>query len=107
MLIPEQYGGLDFDLGTYLLVLEELAWGNTSVALSVAIHNGSVAGLLRWHGSDEQKQRWATRARLVRIARCVRALRAAYLVGHASAAHLPPVVKTPLLLDSSPMDSRP
>ena len=58
MLIPEQYGGLDFDLGTYLLVLEELAWGDASVALSVAIHNGPVAGLLRWHGSDEQKQHW-------------------------------------------------
>lgn len=58
MLIPEEYGGLDFDLGTYLLVLEELAWGDASVALSVAIHNGPVAGLLRWHGSDEQKQQW-------------------------------------------------
>jgi alkylation response protein AidB-like acyl-CoA dehydrogenase len=54
VLIPEQYGGLDFDLGTYLLVLEELAWGDASVA----IHNGPVAGLLRWQGSDEQKQRW-------------------------------------------------
>ncbi len=58
MLIPEQYGGLDFDLGTYLLVLEELAWGDASVALSVAIHNGPVAGLLQRYGSDEQKQRW-------------------------------------------------
>jgi alkylation response protein AidB-like acyl-CoA dehydrogenase len=58
MLIPEEYGGLDFDLGTYLLVLEELAWGDASVALSVAIHSGPVAGLLRRHGTDEQKQRW-------------------------------------------------
>ena len=54
MLIPGEFGGLDFDLGTYLLVLEELAWGDASVA----IHNGPVAGLLRWQGSDEQKQRW-------------------------------------------------
>ena len=44
MLIPEEYGGLDFDLDTYLLVLEELAWGDASVALSVAIHNGPVGG---------------------------------------------------------------
>ena len=58
MLIPEEYGGLDFDLGTYLLVIEELAWGDASVALSVAIHNGPVSGLLRRYGSDEQKQRW-------------------------------------------------
>ena len=58
MLIPEQYGGLDFDLGTYLLVLEELAWGDASVALSVAIHSGPVTGLLRRYGSEDQRQRW-------------------------------------------------
>ena len=58
MLIPEEYGGLDFDLDTYLLVLEELAWGDASVALSVAIHNGPVGGLLLRYGSDDQKQRW-------------------------------------------------
>ena len=58
MLIAEEYGGLDFDFGTYLLVLEELAWGDASVALSVAIHNGPVSGLLRRYGSDDQKQRW-------------------------------------------------
>jgi len=58
MLIPEEFGGLDFDLGTYLLVLEELAWGDASVALSVAIHNGPVSSLLLRYGSDEQKQRW-------------------------------------------------
>jgi len=38
MRIPESYGGLGFDLFTYLLVLEELAWGDASVALGVAIH---------------------------------------------------------------------
>jgi acyl-CoA dehydrogenase len=58
MLIPEQYGGLDFDLSTYLLVLEELSWGDASVGLSVAIHNGPVAGLITKHGSDGQKERW-------------------------------------------------
>ena len=58
MLIPEEYGGLDFDLDSYLLVLEELAWGDASVALSVAIHNGPVASMLRRYGSDDQKRRW-------------------------------------------------
>jgi len=61
MLIPEAYGGLDFDLSTYLLVLEELAWGDASVALSVAIHNGPVADLLMRHGTEEQKQAWLPR----------------------------------------------
>ncbi len=58
MLIPEEHGGLDFDLATYLLVLEELARGDASVALAVAVHNGPVATLLAKHASDEQKARW-------------------------------------------------
>jgi alkylation response protein AidB-like acyl-CoA dehydrogenase len=61
MLVPEEFGGLDFDLGTYLLVLEELAWGDASVALSVAIHNGPVVGLIRAHGTDAQKAAWLPR----------------------------------------------
>ena len=58
MLVGEEHGGLDFDITTYLLVLEELAWGDPAVALAVSIHNGPVAGLLQWHGTDEQKARW-------------------------------------------------
>lgn len=58
MLVPEEHGGLDFDIETYLLVLEELASGDASVALTVAVHNGPVASLLRRHGSEEQKRRW-------------------------------------------------
>ena len=58
MLIPEEHGGLGFELATYLTVLEELAWGDAAVALSVAIHNGPVVELLLRHGTDEQKLRW-------------------------------------------------
>lgn len=58
MLIGEEHGGLAFDVATYLVVLEELAWGDATVALSVAIHNGPVAGLIARHGSGEQKERW-------------------------------------------------
>ena len=61
MLVPEEHGGLGFDFTTYLLVLEELAWGDASVALSVAIHNGPVSGLLVRHGSDEQRAHWLPR----------------------------------------------
>lgn len=56
MLVPEAYGGLDLDLGTYLLVLEELAWGDAAVGLSVAIHNGPVTRLLLAHGDEEQRR---------------------------------------------------
>lgn len=58
MLVPEEYGGLGFDLSTYLLVLEELAWGDAAVALSVAIHNGPVVDLILRNGSDAQKAEW-------------------------------------------------
>jgi len=61
MLIPEEYGGLGFELATYLTVLEELSWGDAAVALSVAIHNGPVVELLLRHGSDEQKSHWLPR----------------------------------------------
>jgi alkylation response protein AidB-like acyl-CoA dehydrogenase len=55
MRATEEYGGLGFDLTTYLLVLEELAWGDASVAFAVAIHNGAIAHLVLEHGTDEQK----------------------------------------------------
>ncbi len=58
MLVPEAYGGLELDLVTYLLVLEELAWGDASVALTVAIHSGPVPFLLTGYGTDEQKERY-------------------------------------------------
>ncbi len=61
MRVPEEHGGLGFDAGTYLLVLEELARGDAAVALSVAIHNGPVCGLILKHGSDAQKAAWLPR----------------------------------------------
>lgn len=36
MLLPESEDGMDFDLPTYVAVLEELAWGEPGVALLVA-----------------------------------------------------------------------
>jgi hypothetical protein len=58
MRVPERYGGLGLDMSTCLLALEELAWGDASVALSVAIHTGPVTDLLLEYGSDEQKETW-------------------------------------------------
>ena len=58
MRIPEVYGGLGLDLKTYLLVLEELAWGDAAVALAVAIHSGPVTTLLLNQGTEEQRARY-------------------------------------------------
>lgn len=57
MLIPESYGGMEFDLPTYVSVIEELAWGEPSVALTVAA-TSFVANLIVQNGSDEQKRKW-------------------------------------------------
>ncbi|HEX6937988.1 MAG TPA: acyl-CoA dehydrogenase family protein [Longimicrobiales bacterium] len=58
MRVPEAYGGMEFDLPTYVAALEELAWGEPSVALTVSIHSAFAADMILRHGSEEQKQRW-------------------------------------------------
>lgn len=58
MSIPEPLGGLDLELPTILLALEGLAWGDASVALSVAIHGGPVARSIMDFGTESQKARW-------------------------------------------------
>lgn len=58
MLAPESLGGLGLDVPTYLMVLEELAWGDAAVALTVAIHCGPVTGLILAHGTPEIQERW-------------------------------------------------
>jgi alkylation response protein AidB-like acyl-CoA dehydrogenase len=61
MRAPEAHGGLDLDLATYLLAIEELAWGDASVSLGVAIHSGPVTGLVRRYGTDAQMDRYLPR----------------------------------------------
>ncbi len=58
MRVQEAYGGLELDLPTYLMALEELAWGDAGLALAVAIHSGPVTTLLQKYGTEEQKERY-------------------------------------------------
>ncbi|MFW6078546.1 MAG: acyl-CoA dehydrogenase family protein [Gemmatimonadota bacterium] len=58
MLVPEAYGGLGFDAATYLAALEELAWGEPTVALTLSIHSAFGVNLLLAHGTDAQQERW-------------------------------------------------
>lgn len=60
MRIPEADGGLGLELSTYLLALEELAWGDPAVALTVALQNGPVASALQAAGSPAA-QAWLPR----------------------------------------------
>ena len=61
MRVPEAYEGLGIDLLTYLYVLEELAWGDAGVAVSVSVHNSLPVSILVRRGSEEQKRRWLPR----------------------------------------------
>lgn len=58
MLIPEQYDGLDLGMLTYLYALEEIAWGDPAVAVSMSVHNSLPTQVLLRHGSEDQKERW-------------------------------------------------
>ena len=55
--IPEQYGGLGFDFGTYAQVVEELARGWMSLSGIVNTHV-LVAYMIAAHGTEEQRQRF-------------------------------------------------
>ena len=61
MRVPERYDGLGLDLVTYLYVLEELAWGDAGVAVSVSIHNSLAAAILLRRGSEAQRDEWLPR----------------------------------------------
>ncbi len=58
MLIPEEYDGLGLDMLTYLYALEEISWGDPSVAVSMSVHNSLPTQVLLRHGSESQKDRW-------------------------------------------------
>jgi alkylation response protein AidB-like acyl-CoA dehydrogenase len=58
MLIPEEWDGLGLDTVSYLVALEEIAWGDASAALSMSVHNSLPTQMLLAHGSAEQKERW-------------------------------------------------
>lgn len=58
MLIPEEYDGLGLDMLTYLYALEEISWGDPSVAVSMSVHNSLPTQVLLRYGDEEQKDRW-------------------------------------------------
>ena len=57
MLVPDANGGRGFDLATYVVALEQLAWGEPGVALVVA-HANFAAQLIERLGSAAQKSAW-------------------------------------------------
>ncbi|WTW99192.1 acyl-CoA dehydrogenase family protein [Streptomycetaceae bacterium NBC_01309] len=61
LMIPEEYGGVDADMLSYVLVTEELGRGDSSVRGIVSVSLGLVTKTIAGHGTDEQKQEWLPR----------------------------------------------
>jgi len=57
MRVPEAQGGMGFDTPTFTAALEELAWGEPTAALIVAIAAIAAETILA-HGTNEQQEKW-------------------------------------------------
>jgi alkylation response protein AidB-like acyl-CoA dehydrogenase len=60
--VPERYGGAGMDITSYAICVEECARVDGSLALTVASHNGLGTGHVLRYGSEEQKQKYLSRA---------------------------------------------
>ncbi|GAB2996587.1 acyl-CoA dehydrogenase family protein [Amycolatopsis acidiphila] len=58
LMVPEQYGGVDADMLSYILVTEELGRGDSAVRGIVSVSLGLVTKTIAAYGTDEQKQEW-------------------------------------------------
>lgn len=58
MPVPVKYGGSELDMVSIAVVMEELAKGDGSLALTVAAHNGLCCNHITKFGTEEQKQKY-------------------------------------------------
>ena len=58
MTVSSKYGGSELDVLSITLVMEELARGDGSLALTVAAHNGLACNHISKFGNEEQKQKY-------------------------------------------------
>jgi len=58
MLLPEEWEGLGMDTTSYLLALEQIAWGDASVAVAMSVHNSLPTQMILAQGTAGQKERW-------------------------------------------------
>ncbi|OGC77745.1 MAG: acyl-CoA dehydrogenase [candidate division Zixibacteria bacterium RBG_16_50_21] len=59
--IPERYGGLDLDMLSYVLMLEELAKVSAGLMIVISVHNTLFCEGLVQFGSEELKQKYLPR----------------------------------------------
>jgi butyryl-CoA dehydrogenase len=56
--VPEKYGGAGMDYVSFMLLVEELSRGSSSVRTTVSVQTSLSETSLMWFGDEEQKQRW-------------------------------------------------
>jgi len=61
VIFPEKYGGAAFGYTEYVIVIEELAAVDASIALSVAAHNSLCSNHIYKFGSEAQKEKYLPR----------------------------------------------
>jgi alkylation response protein AidB-like acyl-CoA dehydrogenase len=61
MLVPEEWGGAGLDTLSYVLMLEEVARVDASMAVALSVTNSVVAWPLWRHGNDEQRRKYLPR----------------------------------------------
>ena len=61
MLIPEEWGGAGLDTISYVLMLEEVARVDASIAVALSVTNSVVAWPLWRHGNDAQRRKYLPR----------------------------------------------
>src|SRR5438105_8323287 len=61
MLIPEEWGGAGLDTISYVLMLEEVAAVDASMAVALSVTNSVVAWPLWRHGNDAQRRKYLPR----------------------------------------------
>src|SRR2546428_1683955 len=61
MLIPEEWGGAGLDTISYVLMLEEVARVDSSIAVALSVTNSVVGWPLWRHGNDAQRRKYLPR----------------------------------------------
>jgi alkylation response protein AidB-like acyl-CoA dehydrogenase len=56
--LPEEHGGVEADMLSYVLATEELGRGDSAVRGIVSVSLGLVAKTIAAHGTDEQRREW-------------------------------------------------
>ena len=59
--VPQEYGGAGLETVSAMLAIEAVAWGDASIALTVASHNSLCTGHILLFGNPEQKRRYLPR----------------------------------------------